>query len=92
MVDRGLVGELNVLLLWLVVYLVALHRPHQHRSISLTMTNTKRLLVYIVPVTLLSFALNIPKFMEVSLTKNNGTNEVRYTNDMRRPGKIIRFN
>ena len=92
MVDRGLVGELNVLLLWLVVYLFALHRPHQHRSISLTMTNTKRLLVYIVPVTLLSFALNIPKFMEVSLTKNNGTNEVRYTNDMRRPGKIIRFN
>ena len=30
-----------------------------------TMTNTKRLLVYIVPVTVLSFSLNIPKFMEV---------------------------
>ena len=55
---------------------IAVCRPHQYRSISLTMTNTKRLLVYIVPVTVLSFALNIPKFMEVSLTKNNGTNEV----------------
>ena len=41
-----------------------------------TMTNTKRLLVYIVPVTILSFALNIPKFMEVTLTQHNGTNEV----------------
>lgn len=41
-----------------------------------TMSNTKRLLVYIVPVTVLSFALNTPKFMEVTLTKNNGTNEV----------------
>ena len=55
---------------------IAVCRPHQYRTISLTMTNTKRLLVYIVPVTVLSFALNIPKFMEVSLTKNNGTNEV----------------
>ena len=33
------------------------------------MTNTKRLLVYIVPVTVLSFSLNIPKFMEVDLIK-----------------------
>ena len=29
------------------------------------MSNSKRLLVYIVPVTVLSFALNTPKFMEV---------------------------
>ena len=35
-----------------------------------TMTNTKRLLVYIVPVTVLSFSLNIPKFMEVTKSYN----------------------
>ena len=40
------------------------------------MSNTKRMLVYIIPVTALLFALNIPKFMEVTLTENNGTNEV----------------
>ena len=55
---------------------IAVCRPHQYRTISLTMTNTKRLLVYIIPVTVLSFALNIPKFMEVTVTQNNGTNEV----------------
>ena len=31
-----------------------------------TMSNTKRVLMYVVPVTLFSFALNAPKFMEVS--------------------------
>ena len=40
----------------------------------MTMTNTKRLLVYIIPVTAISFALNIPKFMEVKVTQTNGTN------------------
>ena len=37
------------------------------------MSNTKRLLVYIVPVTML--ALKIPEFIEVTITQNNGTNE-----------------
>ena len=55
---------------------IAVCRPHQYRAISLTMTNTRRLLVYIVPVTALSFALNVPKFMEVTVTEHNGTNEV----------------
>ena len=72
---------------------IAVCRPHQYRAISLTMTNTRRLLVslhiylkgnqeryftqvYIVPVTVLSFALNVPKFMEVTVTEHNGTNEV----------------
>jgi len=40
------------------------------------MTNTRRILVYIIPVTALSFALNIPKFMEVTITETNGTNAV----------------
>ena len=55
---------------------IAVCRPHQYRqvltqihsvvmtvsrTISQTMSNTKRLLVYIVPVTFISFALNIPK-------------------------------
>ena len=38
------------------------HHPSLHcRTISQTMSNTKRLLVYIIPVTSISFALNIPK-------------------------------
>ena len=37
------------------------------------MTNAKRLMIYIVPVTVLSFSLNIPKFMEVTITEKNGT-------------------
>ena len=53
------------------------------------MSNTKRLLVYIVPVTVLSFALNTPKFMEVTLTKNNGTNEVDPSKTRRDPNFIF---
>jgi hypothetical protein len=34
------------------------------------MTNTRRVLIYIIPVTALSFALNIPKFMEVTIADN----------------------
>jgi len=50
---------------------IAVCRPHQYRTISQTMSNSKRLLVYVVPVTAISFALNIPKFMEVKLTQTN---------------------
>ena len=48
---------------------IAVCRPHQYRNISQTMSNTKRLLVYIIPVTSISFALNIPK---VSFTSSLG--------------------
>lgn len=68
---------------------IAVCRPHQYRNISQTMSNTKRLLVYIVPVTVLSFALNIPKFMEVTLTQNNGTNEVDPSQTRRDPTFIF---
>jgi hypothetical protein len=54
-----------------------------------TMTNTKRLLVYIVPVTILSFSLNIPKFMEVTLTQHNGTNEVDASQTRKDPTYIF---
>ena len=53
------------------------------------MSNTKRLLVYVVPVTVLSFALNVPKFMEVTLTQNNGTNEVDPSKTRRDPTFIF---
>ena len=53
------------------------------------MTNTRRLLVYIVPVTVLSFALNIPKFMEVTLTQKNGTNVVDPSQTRRDPTFIF---
>ena len=40
------------------------------------MSSTRRLLVYIIPVTIVSFALNIPKFIEVKMNcydTNTGT-------------------
>lgn len=36
-----------------------------------TMSNIKRVMIYVGPVTLMSFALNIPKFMEVKLWKKS---------------------
>ena len=45
-------------------------------SIFQRMSNTKRMLVYVIPVTVLSFALNVPKFIEVTHTEVNGTNHV----------------
>eukprot|EP00090_Calanus_glacialis_P038798 TRINITY_DN67629_c0_g1_i1.p1 TRINITY_DN67629_c0_g1~~TRINITY_DN67629_c0_g1_i1.p1 ORF type:complete len:261 (-),score=67.39 TRINITY_DN67629_c0_g1_i1:107-889(-) len=53
------------------------------------MSNTKRLMVYIVPVTVLSFSLNIPKFMEVTLTETNGTNLVDPSETRRDPTFIF---
>ena len=53
------------------------------------MSNTKRLMVYIVPVTVLSFSLNIPKFMEVTVTEANGTNLVDPSETRRDPTFIF---
>ena len=53
------------------------------------MSNTKRVMVYIVPVTVLSFSLNIPKFMEVTLTNANGTNLVDPSETRRDPTYIF---
>ena len=53
------------------------------------MSNTKRVMMYIIPVTILSFALNIPKFMEVTVTENNGTNEVDTTDTRKNPTFIF---
>ena len=53
------------------------------------MSSTKRLMVYIVPVTVLSFSLNIPKFMEVTLTETNGTNLVDPSETRRDPTFIF---
>ena len=51
---------------------IAVCRPHQYRTISGTMSNTKRLLVYIIPVTSISFALNIPKVSFTSSSEKVG--------------------
>ena len=40
------------------------------------MSSTKRLLVYTVPVTMVSFALNIPKFFEVGRKSISGNEDV----------------
>ena len=61
------------------------------RIITQTMSNTKRLLIYIMPVTTISFALNIPKFMEVKLTENNGTHEVDASETRKNPTYIFYY-
>ena len=38
-----------------------------------TMSNATRLAIYLLPVTIISFALNIPKFLEVKVTEDNTT-------------------
>ena len=70
---------------------IAVCRPHQYRTISQTMSNIKRLLVYIIPVTTISFALNIPKFMEVKLTEKNGTNVVHASDTRSNPTYIFYY-
>ena len=53
------------------------------------MTSTKRFLVYIIPVTIISFSFNIPKFMEVTMNDNNGTIEVDASQTRRDPTFIF---
>ena len=36
-----------------------------------TLSPAFRLLIYFLPVTVLSFALNVPKFMEITVAKSN---------------------
>ena len=53
------------------------------------MSNNKRVVIYIIPVTILSFIFNIPKFMEVTTSENNGTNEVVPSETRRDPTFIF---
>ena len=62
---------------------LAVCRPHKYRALSRVRCNnltvlsfnilfqsissTKRFLAYVIPVTVTSFALNIPKFLEVEI-------------------------
>ena len=55
------------------------------QSFLQAMSSTKRLLVYTVPVTMISFALNIPKFFEVKLNDYNGTEVVNEDESRREP-------
>ena len=45
------------------------------RDLNLTMSSTKRVLMYVTPVMLVSFCLNIPKFMEIKSTQDNVTGD-----------------
>ena len=53
------------------------------------MSNAKRMMVYVLPFTFLSFSLNIPKFMEVTVVKANGTYFVDPTETRRDPTFIF---
>ena len=53
--------------------IICRHNNNVYRIITQTMSNNKRLLIYIIPVTTISFALNIPKFMDIEMRETNGT-------------------
>ena len=73
----GMECELTLWSLWTVVINL--------QSFLQAMSSTKRLLVYTVPVTMISFALNIPKFFEVKLNDYNGTEVVNEDESRREP-------
>ena len=54
---------------WNVIYTCNVIYLQLYLFLLKTMSSTKRLLVYTVPVTMVSFALNIPKFFEVRQNK-----------------------
>ena len=53
------------------------------------MSDNKRMMMYIVPVTVLSFIFNIPKFIEVTTNDNNGTTEVDASETRKDPTYIF---
>ena len=59
--------------------------PVKKTTLYQAMSSTKRLLVYTVPVTMIAFALNIPKFFEVKLNEYNGTEVVNEEESRREP-------
>ena len=64
-------GLILTKILWNYAHLLS-HFPYFQ-----TMPNIKRVLIYVIPVTLFSFALNIPKFMEVSSSYSKILNKDR---------------
>ena len=48
-----------------------------------------RVAIYVTPVTIISFIFNIPKFLEVTIADNNGTNEVDPSETRRDPTYIF---
>ena len=50
-----------------------------------TLSNNKRVIIYLLPVTFLSFLFNIPKFMDVTTTEEDGTSQVEATESRKDP-------
>ena len=44
-----------------------------------------RVMIYIIPVTIVSIIFNIPKFIEVTISENNGTHDVDPSETRRDP-------
>ena len=42
-----------------------------YRTLTRTMTSTRRVLLYVTPVLIVSFCLNIPKFMETQASSGS---------------------
>jgi hypothetical protein len=49
---------------------IAVCYPQKYRHLNLSMANASRVLMYVVPVTLASVLLNIPKFFEAKVRNN----------------------
>ena len=46
---------------------IAVCHPQKYRSLNLSINNVVRVVIYVVPVTLASVSLNLPKFFEAKV-------------------------
>ena len=57
----------------------------------MTMSTSKRVAMYVLPVVALSIALNIPKFMEATASVENDTVTIEMAEMRRQPTYVLYF-
>ena len=61
------------------------------RDLNMTMSTSKRVAMYVLPVVVLSIALNIPKFMEATASVENDTVTIEMAEMRRQPTYVLYF-
>ena len=61
------------------------------RDLNMTMSTSKRVAMYVLPVVALSVALNIPKFMEATASVENDTVTIEMAEMRRQPTYVLYF-
>ena len=63
----------------------------RRRDLNMTMSTSKRVAMYVLPVVALSIALNIPKFMEATASVENDTVTIEMAEMRRQPTYVLYF-